>query len=192
MRFLVVSGLLFATASCAWPPLAAEQTAPAPPPPPVAVAAVRVPPPPAMLLPAPPPPPTVMLAPAPSPPPVVVAAPAPASVDYVPIPLVWLQLINAPASVPGRLTLSNFSYDSARVQTMTADGPVCAIREGAVIVDFELPLNGTRIIPTPPGADVCWRRQVAAAIGQSTPPARPWTEWNRAFTAAGRSIDSRL
>lgn len=166
MRILVVSALLGLTASCAWPPPHAA----APP--------------------APTPPAVLAVAPAP-PPPVFVAAPAPPSVDYVPIPLLWVRNINAPPP-SGRLTLSNFSYDTARVQAVLASGPDCAIQEGTSMTDFVLPLNGTRIITTPAGADVCWRRELPPPTEKAAPAAPPWTEWNRAFTAAGRFLDSRL
>ena len=166
MRILVVAALLGLTASCAWPPpyIAAP---PAPPPPPVVVA------------------------PAPPAAPVVAAAPAAPVADYVPIPLLWLRSINAPPP-SGRLTLSNFSFDGARVQAVITSAPDCAIREGTEISDFLLPLNGTRIITTPWGADVCWRRELPPPTAAGAPPAPPWTEWNRAYTAAGRSLDSRL
>ena len=57
---------------------------------------------------------------------------------------------------------------------------------------FELPLNGTRVIDTPAGSDVCWRRieppfaEADAARRAAEPP------WNRAFTASGRIVDARL
>ena len=75
--------------------------------------------------------------------------------------------------------------------------PDCAIRPGSVTSDFILPLNGTRVIPTPPGTDVCWRRELPGAppegVAQGTAPAlATWAPWNRAFTASGRTIDVRL
>jgi hypothetical protein len=87
--------------------------------------------------------------------------------------------------------LSNFTYDSARIQAVVTGGPDCAIPEAAAVTDFVLPLNATRIIPTPPGADVCWRREMPPAAADA-PPRPPWTDWNRAHTASGRSLDSRL
>ena len=64
-----------------------------------------------------------------------------------PNPLAWLLTgALAPAPVPGRLTLSNFSYDGARVQAVITPYPDCQERAGTAISDFEIPLNGTRII----------------------------------------------
>jgi hypothetical protein len=97
----------------------------------------------------------------------------------------------APPS-PSRLTLSNFSYDRARVEAMITPYPDCQVREGLVSTNFELPLNGTRIIDTPPGADVCWRR-LEPPLEQAASPGVPpsVTPWNRAYTS-GRTVDSRL
>jgi hypothetical protein len=97
------------------------------------------------------------------------------------------------SSPPGRLTLSNFSFDSAHVQTVLTGSPDCAASDGTAISDFMLPLNGTRIIDGTPGTDVCWRRAIepeAATAGARVTPG--WTEWNRAFLSSGRSIDAQL
>ncbi len=90
---------------------------------------------------------------------------------------------------PGRLTLSNFSYDRAHVIALVTSYPDCVAREGTVTSDFVLPLNGTRIIETPPGSDVCWRREIEPADASGSPR---WGEWSRDYTATGRSIDARL
>jgi hypothetical protein len=82
----------------------------------------------------------------------------------------------------GRLTLSNFRFERASVETIVAAGPDC-IAAGAAPAGFDLPFKGLRVIEATPGADICWRRLTA--------PGR-WTEWNRAYTASGRSIDSQL
>jgi hypothetical protein len=95
------------------------------------------------------------------------------------------------ASVPSRLTLSNFNYDRARVEAMITPYPDCQVRDGMVSSNFELPLNATRIIDTPPGADVCWRR-LEPPLEQATSPGVPrFVPWNRAYTS-GRTVDSRL
>ena len=95
------------------------------------------------------------------------------------------------ASSPSRLTLSNFNYDRARVEAMITPYPDCQVREGMVSSNFELPLNATRIIDTPPGADVCWRR-LEPPLEQATSPGVPrFVPWNRAYTS-GRTVDSRL
>jgi hypothetical protein len=182
VRILLVSTLLLATAACVAPPppeaamppppgtptplLAA---APAPPPPPVAVA--PVPPPPAM---------PVAAAPPPPPPAPAITVPNPFASVFGP----W----------PGRLNLSNLTYDGARVQTLITPYPDCAVRAGMPLSDFALPLNGTRVIDAAPGLDVCWRREIAAAPapGVPRPPAPGWTEWNRVYTSTGRTIDARL
>ena len=58
--------------------------------------------------------------------------------------------------------------------------------------NFELPLNATRIIDTPPGADVCWRR-LEPPLEQAVSPGVPrFVPWNRAYTSSGRIVDSRL
>ena len=106
-------------------------------------------------------------------------------------PLAWLFSPFGPP--PGRLILSNYTFDNAHVQTVVTSSPDCAPRSGTAASDFVLPLNGTRVIETAPGSDVCWRRAVAADKPAGTPPTEPgWTEWNRAFTSSGRPIDSRL
>jgi len=96
------------------------------------------------------------------------------AVGFDPAP--WLE----PPS--GHLTLSNFRFDRASVEAVVAAGPDCTAG-GAAPAGFDLPFKGTRTIAAAPGSDVCWRRQTAS--GQ-------WTEWNRAYTATGRSIDSQL
>ena len=94
---------------------------------------------------------------------------------------------------PGRLTLSNFSFDTARVEAVITGAPDCAVREGTTPSDFVLPLNGTRIIESVPGADVCWRRAIEPArSARAAPSTQGWTEWNRAFLSSGRSVDSQL
>ncbi len=97
------------------------------------------------------------------------------------------------ASPPGRLTLSNFSVDSAHVQTVITGSPDCAAAVGTAPSDFVLPLNGTRIIEGAPGSDVCWRRAIEPETAPGTAPSPPkWTEWNRAFLSSGRSVDAQL
>jgi len=94
---------------------------------------------------------------------------------------------------PGRLTLSNFTFDNAHVEAVISGAPDCAVREGTTTSDFVLPLNGTRIIESVPGADVCWRRAIEPGTAPGAAPAAPgWTEWNRAFLSSGRSVDSQL
>jgi hypothetical protein len=97
-----------------------------------------------------------------------------------------------PAPLPGRLTLSNFNYDRARVEAMLTPYPDCEIREGISSTNFELPLNGTRVIDTPPGADVCWRRLEPPLAETPSPGVPRTTPWNRAFLSSGRIVDSRL
>jgi hypothetical protein len=132
----------------------------------------------------------------PGPPPVAVApGPPPAPAPFVLAPLAWLFApIMGPAPPPsGRLTLNNFSFEHARVQTLITPYPDCTVREGTATSDFELPLNGTRIIVAAPGSDVCWRRQIASGTAQGVAPSTPgWTEWNRVFLTSVPSVDSRL
>src|SRR5689334_1748840 len=102
VRILLISAMLVATASCAWPP-----------PPPAEVAGAA------------PPPPT--------------AGP----VFYVPNPFAFLFTPILPGTPPpGRLTLSNFSFDHARVEAVVTPYPDCVAREGTSASDFTLPLNG--------------------------------------------------
>lgn len=177
MRILLASALLGWTASCAWAP--PEAAAPA---------AVLAPP--VALAPAPPlaAPPAVAAA-APVPPPAAIAAPAAPAVDYAALP--WL-VLRGPPPAAGRLMLNNFSFEAARVQAVLASGPDCAIGPAAAIADFVLPPNATKVIPTPPGMDVCWRRELPEAAAQNAPPAPPWSAWNRAFTGPGRFLDTVL
>ncbi len=94
---------------------------------------------------------------------------------------------------PGRLTLSNFTFEDAHVEAAITGSADCAVREGTTISNFVLPINGTRVIETPPGSDVCWRRAIepgkAPGAAASTPG---WTQWHRAFLSSGRSVDSQL
>jgi hypothetical protein len=192
VRIAIAGALLGLVASCAWPP-PPDTAAPPPMAGPVALMPAPAAPAPATsseiraALGAPTPTP-VALAPAPPP---AVAAPGTPTLDYVPAPLVWLGLLNEPRP-PGRFTLSNFSFPSTRVQAVITSGPDCVAREGSQTADFMLPLNGTRIITTPPDADVCWRLALPPAAAQGGPPTPPWSEWNRAYTSSGRFFDSRM
>ncbi len=98
---------------------------------------------------------------------------------------------------PMRLTLSNIAYDSARVQAVVTPLPDCAVPDGVVPVEFNLPLNSTRIIEAPPGMDVCWRRAMQPQTEQVLPgmprlAGTGWTPWSREFLSSGRSIDARI
>lgn len=183
MRIPLAVVMLLITASCILPN-PPDYAAPAPvvaPPPPGA---------PAALAPAPAPGPAVAVAPAEP-----VVPPAPELALYVPSPLGWFFPAFAPAPRPGRLTLSNFNYDGAHVQTLVTVYPDCQPRPDTAVSEFELPLNATRIVGAPPGSDVCWRRTLAKGEAETgaVPPTTPgWSEWNRVFTSSGRSIDSRL
>jgi len=108
------------------------------------------------------------------------------------IPAALLTLVSCAAPGSGRVTLSNFVYDRARVETLVTSFPDCELRVGMTVTSFELPLNGTRVIDTPVGSDVCWRR-IEPPFAEATPPGVPSTPpWNRAFTASGRIVDTRL
>jgi hypothetical protein len=153
VRILLVSALLVATASCAWPP---PQQAEAP----------------------------------------LASQPPPAApVVYLPNPLAFLfaPILPAAPPPPGRLTLSNFSFDHAHVQALITPYPDCAAHEGTLTSDFVMPLNGTRVIEAAPGTDVCWRREIAPGTEPGAAPSTAgWTEWNREFVAVAGSVDSRL
>ena len=84
---------------------------------------------------------------------------------------------------PGQLTLSNYRYDHAAIEAVVTAAPDCTPDPSAAPTGFILPFKGTRVLVAAPNADICWRRQVAS--GQ-------WTDWNRAFTASGRFVDSQL
>jgi hypothetical protein len=108
------------------------------------------------------------------------------------IPAALLSLVCCTAAGSGRVTLSNFVYDRARVETFVTSFPDCELRVGMTTTSFELPLNGTRVIDTPAGSDVCWRR-IEPPFAEATPPGVPLTPpWNRAYTASGRIVDARL
>jgi hypothetical protein len=136
----------------------------------------------------PPPPPEI----ASPPPPVAAAAPPPATpASVLAFPFSWPFFVSGgfvPGQLPGpRLTLSNFSYDRARVEAAVTASSDC----GADVVsrvEFDLAYNGTRVIQPPAGDDVCWRRDTAA--DRAGVP--QWSRWNRAFLSAGQSVDSRL
>ncbi len=85
---------------------------------------------------------------------------------------------------PGQLTLTNYRFDHAAIQAVVAVGPDCAPVDPSVpATAFDLPFKGSRVLVAAPNTDICWRRQVAGG---------PWTEWNRAYTASGKFIDTRL
>jgi hypothetical protein len=89
---------------------------------------------------------------------------------------------------PGQLTLSNYRFADAAVETVVTTAPDCsAIDPAAPTTAFDLPFKGTRVIAAAPDADICWRRKIAGGAG-----AAQWTDWSRAFTASGRSIDLQL
>jgi hypothetical protein len=193
VRILVVSVLLGLTAACAPPPPGAPGATPSA----SAIAAFLAPPvgapPPVALVPAPVgsvPAGPVAVVPAPGGTPVVASVEVPLP-PWVPFGWLW-----GPES-GGRLTLSNFSYDTARVQAVLTNGPDCAVADPAAAADFIMPLNATRIIPTPAGVDVCWRREVpptaSSQVTRGPAPAIPgWADWNRSYTGSGRFIDARL
>jgi hypothetical protein len=99
-----------------------------------------------------------------------------------PPPWVWVPNFGGPH--PGQLTLSNYRFADASVEAVMASGPDCGPADGAApATAFDLPFKGSRVVVAAPNADVCWRRQLAD--GQ-------WSDWNRAFTASGRYIDTQL
>jgi hypothetical protein len=182
VRILAVSALLGLTASCTWTPPEAAVPLPSP------VVAVTAPVP--IVVPPPPPPPAVVVAEPPAP--VVVAAGpmAPArQIEYVPVPDLWRRMLTKPAPA-GRLMLNNFSFVPTRVQAIFASGPACAIGDAGAVTEFVLPPNGTRVVPAPPGLDICWRRERIVGEAKRTSPTGPWTPWSRAYTGPGRFLDA--
>jgi hypothetical protein len=169
VRILVVSALLLATASCATPPQQQGANCPEARQELAAAAAVAKPPPAAVPAPA-------------------TAAPPTAAAAYGPWPFPAFPLFQAPVRA-GRLTLSNVTFGSADVEAFVTPYPDCALHPGLTPRNIQLPLNGTWIIPSPPGSDVCWQ-QLAPGAPQAAASAQ--AEWNRAFTAAGRYVDARL
>lgn len=100
------------------------------------------------------------------------------------IPLSLAALVGVAACAPpGHLTLSNYRFDHAAIEAAATAAPDCGAVDPSAVTAFDLPFKGTRVIEAVPASDICWRRQ--ANGGQ-------WTEWNRAFTASGRFIDSQL
>lgn len=202
-RQAVLAAAVLGAASCAGrppgepmppPQAAAEAPAPAPQtgapipltPPPAAAAARAAPPPPSTAT----PPAATAAGPAAPPPPMAAAVPPPGPQAAVPPAgggtAAWDVFGLFRQRAPQRLTLSNFAFDRAHVEAVVTTNPDCAARDSGVVAtsDFALPLNGTRIIEAPPGADVCWHRERRDASG--------WTPWNRAYLSTGRSIDARL
>lgn len=197
MRLLVLPAALLSLAACAPPPAAPVAaaapapalapprplTTPAPPLPAaraVVVAATAVPPPAPVAVAAPPPPP---------------APPPPAAPWYgANLEPLWISLGFVEPPHPGRLTLSNFSLAAARVEIAITTVPDCsALPPPPPIAPtiVTLPLNGTRIIETPPGADVCWRYELPASADQK-PPSPLWSGWRRAYVGRGLWLDATL
>jgi len=153
-----------------------------------------------------PPPAPVMVAPPtvapPSVAPVTVEASPPAPPPPQPgllsdVPVAYLSSLTLPAirllhELP-RLTLSNYDYDTVRVQVVVTPFPDCEFRPGITPAEFILPLNATRILQAPAGADICWRREVVSAT-QPDMPAHGvgWGLWNRAYMSNGHSVDASL
>jgi hypothetical protein len=82
------------------------------------------------------------------------------------------------------MSLSNERFDHAAIEAVVSAAPDCSPGDPNVPpIAFDLPFKGTRVIEAAPAGDICWRRKTEA--GQ-------WTEWNRAFTALGRSVDVQL
>ena len=196
MRVLLLLALLGMTAACVPPPAPPSSVAAAaavPPPQPVALVPPWVPP--ELAPPAPAPAPVAapaVVAPlaAPVPPP---APGQPVVVAAFPNPLAWLFTSPPPGPWHGRVTLSNFSYDNARVQAVVTPYADCEVHPGTASSDFELPLNGTRIIAAQPGTDICWRRELTPGpTPNGTQLVSGWTGWSRVFTATGSAIDSQL
>ena len=96
----------------------------------------------------------------------------------------------APPAPAGRLLLNNFSFEPTVVQAVLAAGPACAIGDPGAATEFALPPNGTRVIPAPPGFDICWRREPIAGESTASSPTGQWTAWSRAYTATGRFVDA--
>jgi hypothetical protein len=74
---------------------------------------------------------------------------------------------------PSHLALSNFRFDHAPIEAVISAAPDCSpINPNVPPIAFDLPFK-----------DICWRRQA---------PGGMWTDWNRAHTASGHSIDVQL
>jgi hypothetical protein len=85
---------------------------------------------------------------------------------------------------PGQLTLTNYRFDHAPIQAVMTASPDCApLDPSAPPTAFDLPFKGSRVLVAAPNIDICWRRQLAGGR---------WTDWNRAFTASGRFVDTQL
>jgi len=123
----------------------------------------------------------LIAAPAPPPP------PAAAPIAYRPWPFLAFPLFQAPVRA-GRLTLSNVAFGPAAVEAFVTSDPDCRLHPGITPRTVQLPLNGTWVIATPPGSDVCWRRLAPGA----PPAASAEAAWNLAVTAGGSFVDARL
>jgi hypothetical protein len=98
----------------------------------------------------------------------------------------------AAAPGPGRMTLSNYSLARADVEAVVTSNPDCTVRRGGGFVGesrFALPLNGTRFLAAPAGAELCWRRVLPATSATAAPR---WSPWSRVYLMAGRTIDVTL
>ena len=91
----------------------------------------------------------------------------------------------------GRLMLNNFSFEPTPRSGRARIGAGLRARLiPARSIEFVLPSNGTRVIPAPPGFDICWRRELVAGETKEIPPTGPWTAWSRAYTGPGRFLDA--
>jgi hypothetical protein len=62
-----------------------------------------------------------------------------------------------------------------------------------VPVDMKVPLNGSFVLTSPPGTDICWRRKAVFPNGAApSPPSVGWTPWNRVYTSYGHEVDASL
>lgn len=129
---------------------------------------------------------------------IAAAVPAVATLAYPAPPFGWTLFHHRG---PGRLILSNFTYTLADVEAVVTPYADCALHPGVVPRDFKLPLNGTWVIDTPAGSDVCWKRLPAPPLPADTaasppPPAEAEVPsaaaWNRVFTGAGQIIGGQL
>ena len=184
MRRLLAVAVLLGAASCQAPVMPGPETAMAP----------TAAPEPAVAEPGPIPltqtPPPIAAAPAPAAP-VVPPPPPPVAVGearLAAVPPPAFALFPRPAT-PGRLALSNFTYERATVETVITAAPDCETRDpNTVVTDIRLPLNATRTVVAPPGTDVCWRRQYEPSRGEKP----GWSDWNRAYLSIAGRVDAQL
>lgn len=95
-----------------------------------------------------------------------------------------------PPPQPGSLLLSNPDFGPTHVEVVVTSNPDCGSRGPGYVStsQFILPNDASKPIEVPPGAEICWRRDLDPA----QPVPGVWTGWDRAYVEPGTTIDANL